>query len=85
MGTYNSIVDARVAMHNDLISVIRDAFDGQCADIIQHVLNGMQFEDNFNYQDGSYIGVYSNSAWANLSNGNCDWQIFEINNIKEEN
>lgn len=78
MGTYNSLPDARVAMHEDIIAVVKSKLNEQCANIVRQMLKGMQFEDNFSYTDGYDLGVYSNSAWATLSDEHFDWRIFEI-------
>ena len=84
MGTYSSIVEARVAMHEDIIDVIGSKLNDQCANIVKHVLIDMQFEDNFSYEDRYSLGVYSNSAWANLSDEHFDWRIFEVASCNNE-
>jgi hypothetical protein len=63
-------------MYEDLVAVVKDKLDTQCADIVKKMLTDMQFEENFSYEDGSTLGVYPNSAWADLSDEQFDWKIF---------
>ena len=78
MGTYETIAEARIDMHLDVLLAMDEAnrSDDWIAEV-RDAVNGQQFNDNFSYEDGE-MGIYSDSAWANFREKYYDWKIFEI-------
>lgn len=78
MGKYDSIDEARIAMHQDVILAMDETnrSDDWIAEV-RDAVNGQQFNDDFHYDDGE-MGIDAYGAWANFHNDNYDWHIFEI-------
>ena len=78
MGTYDTISQARIAMHLDVLLAMDEAnrSDDWIAEV-RDVVNGQQFNDDFYYEDDE-MAILSDGAWANFHEEYYDWKIFKI-------